>query len=112
MNGEPSSTLMLWVWSTLAALAGTVSSLSFRPYRTMSKIDIVLSLIVSLTFAIFVGSLVAEWVARWPLWGGQLNVKVYGATMWFLGASAHYLIPVAIGRVRRSIDTAQSESLP
>lgn len=111
MNTEPNSSLLLWLWSTLAALAGTVSSLSFRPYRTMSRIDIILSLIVSLTFAIFVGSLVAEWVARW-FDNGVLNIKVYGATMWFLGASAHYLIPVAIGRVRRSIDSAKPEALP
>jgi len=111
MNGEPSSSFMLWLWAVLGASAGSVSSLSFRPYRSMTTLDIILSLIVSFTFAIFVGSIAAEAVAKW-IGSGPVNIKVYGATMWFLGASAHYLIPVAITRVRRFLTNDKPETAP
>jgi len=102
---------MLWLWAVLGASAGSVSSLSFRPYRSMTTLDIILSLIVSFTFAIFVGSIAAEAVAKW-IGSGPVNIKVYGATMWFLGASAHYLIPVAITRVRRLLTNDKPETAP
>jgi hypothetical protein len=63
--------------------------------------EIALAFVVSSTFALFVGSLVAQIVADWFAQNGQMNVRVYGAVMYTMAVSSHVLIPVLIGRTRR-----------
>lgn len=93
---------LLWLWAGLAALAGAASSLSFQPYKTMTWREIMLTLFVSASFAIFVGPPLAEAVAKW-YGGGILSIRVYGAVMWFMGAAAFALIPATINRAKRFI---------
>lgn len=99
-NGSP---LVVWLWMILATLGGAASSISFRPYKDMTWRDILLAFTVSATFSLFVGSLVAEFVARWLYGPGPVNLRVFGAVMWFMAAAAHFLIPVGISRVKRAI---------
>jgi len=101
MNPETNPWVM-WLWAALATLSGAASSLSFQPYKSMSWKEIALAFTVSSTFAIFVGSFVAEYIARW-FGSGQLNIRAFGAVMWFMATSAHFLIPVTINRAKRFI---------
>lgn len=92
---------LVWAWLVLASLAGAVTSIAFRPYKDMTWRDILLAFVVSSTFAIFVGSAIAEWVAVKLLGGGQINLRVYGAVMWFMAAAAYFIIPVLFARAKR-----------
>lgn len=98
--------LVIWLWALIATVAGSAASISFQPYKQMTWLAITLAFLVSCGFALFVGSAVAEWVATrtWVGGGpGQINIRVYGGVMWFMAASAHYLIPVAITRAKHFI---------
>lgn len=92
---------IVWLWIILASLAGSVTSIAFRPYKEMSWKDIVLAFIVSSTFAIFVGSAIAEYVAVKLFGKGPINLKAYGAVMWFMAAAAYFIIPVLFARAKR-----------
>lgn len=103
---DNNNSALMWLWMTLATLGGAITSISLRPYKEMTRPEIILAFFVSSTFAMFVGSVAAEVVARWAakyLGGAPVNLRVYGAVMWFMAASAHFLLPVAIGRAKRFI---------
>lgn len=88
-----------WLWIGLATVTGAVTSLIFRPYKQMTWSEILVSLLVSCSFAAFVGSAVAEWVAT-KLFGhvGEMNVRAYGAVMWGMAAVSFVVIPVLLSR--------------
>lgn len=95
-----------WLFVSLAAIAGAMTSLTFRPYKTMLWWEIALAFTVSLGFALSVGPLVAEFSARSivRLLGGDangpVNLRIFGAVMWLLAASSHVVIPVLIRRAK------------
>lgn len=98
----------LWLWTTLAALGGGVSALSFRPYKRMTRGEIFLSLVVSSTFALFVGPLVAQWMFG----TNPVDVRLMGAVLWLMAAGAHFLIPLAIRRFGAAIGTTDASKAP
>lgn len=100
MNDHPA---IAWAWLALATMTGAVSSIALRPYKEMGRWEIVLAVVVAATFSMFVGSVVAEFVAHWLYGDGPVNLRVFGATLWFMAAASHYLIPVGISRARRAI---------
>lgn len=109
------NSILVWLWVTLATLGGAISSMSLRPYKDMSRSDIVLAFIVSSTFAMFMGYPLAEFIARWSakwLGGGPVNMHVLGGGMWFMAMSAHFLIPVAIARAKRFITAFNGSEIP
>ena len=95
---------IFWLWASLATLSGAISSISLRPYKEMSKAQIAMAFTVSSTFAMFVGSFVAEWVARRFFGPGPINLRAFGAVMWFMAAASHFLLPVMISRAKRFAD--------
>lgn len=107
---DASHPLIVWLWMLLATLGGAATSISFRPYKEMTWKEIALAFVVSSTFSLFVGSLVAELVARYLFGPGPINLRVFGAVMWFMAAAAHFLIPVAITRARNVIRAVGTEA--
>lgn len=105
-GGNP---VVVWLWAVLATTAGGISSLSFRPYKQMSRGEITLAFIVSSTFALFVGPLVADVIGHWLFGNGPVNLRVFGAVLWFMAAGAHFLIPVGITRAKRLISALGAE---
>lgn len=98
---------VFWFWVGIATFGGAVSSLSFQPYKTMGRWQIALAFIVSFTFSIAFGPMVAELISGWFFGKGSVNLRVYGAVMWFMAAASHYLIPVLIRRARDAAANAK-----
>lgn len=92
--------LVVYGWLILSALGGAITSLSFKPYRQMAKIEIGVAFVVSFTFAIFVGSAVADFVAKHLFGDSPANLRVYGLVMWFMASGSNFLIPVAFTRAK------------
>jgi len=103
--------LLFWIWSFLATVGGAVSSFALRPYKEMSRLEITLAFVMSLTFGMFVGSFLAEIVVRKLSGDGPFNLRAYGAVMWFMATSAHFLIPVAISKAKGVIRSLGAPSV-
>lgn len=86
-------------YQALAAVAGAVAALSFRPYEGMTRGKIALSLFVSATFAIFVGPL----LIRMFYGPGDVDLRVAGAIMWGLATGSNASIPLFVKWVTGSL---------
>ena len=82
------------IYLLMAAVAGAVTALSFRQWKSMTGTEIGLTLFVGASFAIFVAPLLAEWMAI----GSPRGV----AALTYISASgSNVLIPVAIKWLKR-----------
>ena len=82
-------------WPVLASLAGAITALSFRPFKQMSRIEIVLALIVGTSFATFVGPLAAAW-----MFGEQpADIRLLGGMFYLMASGSNILIPLAVKKV-------------
>jgi hypothetical protein len=96
---ETSNPLLRWVWPLLASLAGAITALSFRPYRNLRPIEIVLALFVGSTFAVFVGPMVA-----YLLFGkGPVDVRLLGGLLYVMASGSNVLIPLAIKKLSKRL---------
>ena len=100
MNENP---LLEWIWTFLASFAGALTALSFRPFEKMKRGEIVISLTVGASFAIFVG----PWVA-WKIFGdGQVDTRILGAVFYLLASGSNVLIPLMVRRISGGIAGAE-----
>lgn len=97
-----------WIWTVLATIGGSISALSFQPYKRMTRAEIGLSLVVSFTFALFFGPLVGYWIFG----TGSVNWRLMGAVMWGMAAGAHYLIPLGIRKLGLMSGMASEKDAP
>ena len=109
-GGVSENNLLFWLWSFLATVGGAVSSFALRPYKEMTKLEVSLAFVMSLTFGMFVGSFLAEIAVRKLSGDGPFNLRAYGAILWFMATSAHFLIPVAITKAKGVIRSLGSTS--
>lgn len=105
MNETPVS-----LWALLASAGGSISALSFRPYKTMGRYEIALAVTMSFTFGIFVGPVAADLFWRWVFGKSEIDIHFLGGAMWTMSAGAHFLIPVLIRRVGAFIGTYQPQT--
>ncbi len=91
-EGNP---IALWIWTILASFAGALTALSFRPFAQMSRTEVMLSLIVGASFAIFVG----PWVAQWIFGSATPDVRVLGGLFYLMASGSNILIPLAVKKV-------------
>lgn len=94
-----------WLWIVLASLAGALTALSFRPFKDMSRIEIVLALFVGFSFAIFVG----PWVVHWYFGTAQPDIRVTGAFFYLMASGSNALVPFFI---RKMSNVIGSEAKP
>lgn len=92
MNSD--SALMRLLWPLLAALAGAVTALSFRPFKRMSALEIGLSLGVGTSFATFVGPLAVAWI-----FSGATDPRMEGAVYYLMATGSNILIPIAVRKL-------------
>lgn len=85
----------LWVWTILASFAGALTALSFRPFVQMRRAEILLSLVVGASFAIFVG----PWVATWIFGNGQADIRVLGGLFYLMASGSNILIPLGVKKL-------------
>lgn len=80
------------VWPLLAAVAGAITALSFRPFTAMTRVEIVMALFVGTFFAVFVG----PWVAQRLFGTGPVDLRVLGGVFYLLASGSNVLIPPAV----------------
>lgn len=78
----------------MAAIAGSVTALSFRQWKTMTTAEIALTLFVGASFAIFVTPLIAEWMTI-------DSPRGVAALTYITASGSNVLIPVAIRWLKR-----------
>lgn len=86
------------VWTGLAALAGGVTALSFREWRQMRTSEILMTVFVGVSFAIFV----APWVAHNLFGIGPNDTRAVAAVVYVMASGSNILVPVLIERFRRA----------
>ncbi|HVQ09517.1 MAG TPA: hypothetical protein VMS43_13885 [Allosphingosinicella sp.] len=91
-NNHPWATL---VWSLLASFAGALTALSARPFRDMTRGEIMMALIVGASFAIFVGPLVALWIFG----RSQVDLRIMGGILYLMATGSNVLVPLAVRKL-------------
>lgn len=86
---------LLWIWTVLASFAGALTALSFRPFASMTRAEIILSLTVGASFAIFVG----PWVATWIFGAGPVDLRIMGGLLYLMASGSNILIPLAVKKL-------------
>lgn len=97
---DDSSPFAQFMWVILAAFAGALTALSYRPFRGMSAIDIALALFVGASFAIFAG----PWFVKIILGPGQQDARIVGALYYGLASGSNVLIPAFIRWFRKKAE--------
>lgn len=102
---DSSHHLTAWIWTILASFAGALTALSFRPFKDMTRGEIMLALTVGASFAIFVGPL----VARWIFGDGPMDIRILGAVFYLMASGSNILIPMGVKWLARSFGGKASE---
>lgn len=89
MNDGP---FMRLVWPLLASIAGAITALSFRPFQSMTRGEIVMALAVGTFFAVFLG----PWVAAQLFGTGPIDIRILGGVFYLLASGSNILIPLAV----------------
>lgn len=92
------------VWIVTACLGGAAASLLIQPFKNMSPGQVVLSLIMSTSFACICAPLVARMVSKWFFQGQPTDLQLLGALMWIMAAGAHILVPLVIRQAAKRIE--------
>lgn len=97
---DDSSPFAQFMWTLLAALAGALTALSYRPFRDMTVLDVALALFVGASFAIFAG----PWFVRIILGSGQQDARMIGALYYGLASGSNVLIPAFVRWLRKKAE--------
>lgn len=85
----------LYIWTSLASLAGSLTALSVRPFETMSRWQIILSVVAGTSFAIFVG----PW-AVWMIFKNEpIDFRLMGGVFYVLATGSNVLIPLLVKKL-------------
>ncbi len=92
---EDSSPTAQFIWAILAALAGALTALSYRPFDEMTRAQIFFSVFVGASFAIFVG----PWVVKLVFGTGPGDPRVIGGLYYLLATGANVFIPMLVKKL-------------
>ncbi|MEA3044582.1 MAG: hypothetical protein QOH47_2420 [Sphingomonadales bacterium] len=81
-----------FVWTLLASFGGALTALSFRPFKDMTRWEIVLALTAGASFAIFVG----PWAAKLIFGDGPVDARILGGLYYMMATGSNVLIPVGV----------------
>lgn len=84
-----------FIWLALAALAGAMTTLSFRQFRPFTARERAMMVFVGFVFAIFVGPLIVDLV----LPQASSSSSAVGALYYIIAAGAHWLLPWIIEKI-------------
>ncbi|KMS54730.1 hypothetical protein [Sphingobium cupriresistens] len=103
MNHE--DLLVRYLYIPLAALAGAVSSLGARRWRTMTKAKMAMTVLMGATFAIFV----TPWAAHQFIGVDESDARGTVALTYLFAIGAHVLLPWLIQRLERLIGAGDAQ---
>lgn len=69
--------------------------MSFRPFAEMRAGEIILSLFVGASFAIFVG----PWVVRMVFGAAPMDIRILGGIFYLMASGSNVLIPLLVRRL-------------
>ena len=104
----PDNPLVRLSYMVLAALAGSITALSFMQWKTMSRGQIVLTVFVGFAFAVFI----APWLGSMILGVPETNLRAMGAVTYVGGVCSNALIPLMVKRLTAFFDTWSGTGLP
>lgn len=88
--------IMRWLWPLLAAMAGSVTSLSLRPYEKMNTVQILMALFCGAAFSVFVTPFVIHLIyGPTP----SLNLPMLGALFYISSCAWNVLLPWIFRRI-------------
>lgn len=82
-------------WLGLAALAGAITALSFRPFKHMTRAEIIIAVFVGFSFAAFVG----PWAAAVIFGDGPVDLRILGGVFYIMATGSNLLLPPLIRKV-------------
>ena len=83
----------------MAAIAGAITALAFRPWQKMTKGEIFLTLFVGFSFALFV----TPWIAESVFGIAYNNLRVIAAITYVFASGSNILLPVIIRSFSRAL---------
>ena len=89
-----------FVWTMMAALAGAITAMSYRPFRGMSTMDVLLALFVGASFAIFAG----PWFVKMIFGEGHQDARLVGALYYGLASGSNVIIPAFVRWLRGKVE--------
>lgn len=102
MNDQHDHLRMVYIG--MAAIAGSVTALSFMKWREMTWPEIIMTLIVGFSFAIFfVPWLAADWMHI-----DINNLRAVCAVVYLGGMSSNALMPVLIKRAMKAVGSGDA----
>lgn len=101
MSDDPT---MPQVYVIIAALTGAITALSFMRWKEMSRVEILLTLGVGASFAIFV----TPWIAHSLLGIPTSNSQALAALTWVSASGSNILIPMAIRWLGRAFGQGEA----
>ncbi|KMS58685.1 hypothetical protein [Sphingobium cupriresistens] len=97
--------LVRYLYIPLAALAGAVSSLGARRWRTMTKAKMAMTVLMGATFAIFV----TPWAAHEFVGVDEGDARATVALTYLFAIGAHVLLPWLIQKLERLIGAGDTQ---
>jgi hypothetical protein len=94
-----------FVYVATAAAAGAVTALGSKRWRTMTAIDIVLTLGIGFTFAIFV----TPWIAHQWLGVAEGDNRALLALTYLFGSASNILLPFIIRHLRKMLGEGDTQ---
>lgn len=89
---EHGGILARFIYPLLASLAGSITSLYFRPFKDMEKKDIYVSVFVGMSFAYFLG----PWATNLIFGKGPVDYQLQGGLYYLMATGSNVFIPLAI----------------
>lgn len=86
----PSEPTLNYFWSILASLAGAITSLAFRSWQGLTRVEVALAIFAGTTFAFFVSPLIFHNVG---------DNRASGGFFYLLATGWNVLLPYAIRRI-------------
>lgn len=99
MNDNNSFLFLHEVYLAAAALAGAVTSLSLLSWQTMTRMEIIMTLMVGFSFAVFVTPYIAHELLGVP----PSNIRLVAALTYMFGSGCNVLLPLMIRRISRML---------
>jgi hypothetical protein len=99
-------TFSRWLYLTLAAFAGSITALSFKPFQKMTKAEICIAVFVGFSFSIFVGPYILHLIYDDKL----VDYQIAGGILYITATGSNIFIPLAVRKVAELFGT--KEPLP
>lgn len=105
MQMDQNELLLRYVYIPMAALAGAVSSLGARRWRSMSKGKMLLTILMGASFSIFV----TPWAAHEFVNVPEGDARAIVALTYLFAIAAHIILPWLIQRLERIIGSGDAQ---